>query len=108
MQRAANYRCRDRRAADCQVGLDGPDNFSAVSRKEKVLIMATKSKKPTTTNVILANRVELDLIEQLERVRDLLDEETSVSGYFQISTRHTLREAIDYLMQLREQRLNAS
>jgi hypothetical protein len=56
-------------------------------------------------STILEDRIQLDLIEQLERVRDLLDEEVSVSGYFQISTRNALREAINYLVQLREQRL---
>jgi hypothetical protein len=34
------------------------------------------------------------------------NEEVNVSGYFQISTRNALRAAIDYLMQLREERLN--
>ena len=56
-------------------------------------------------STILEDRIQLDLIEQLERVRDLLDEEASVSGYFQISTHSALRAAIDHLMQLREQRL---
>ena len=69
------------------------------------MIMATKSEKPTATNAILADRIQLDLIEQLERVRDLLDEEVSVSGYFQISTHNALRTTIDYLVRLREQRL---
>jgi hypothetical protein len=73
------------------------------------MIMATKSEKPTATNAILADRIQLDLIEQLERVRDLLDEEVSadkpVSGYFQISAHNALRTTIDYLVRLREQRL---
>ena len=56
-------------------------------------------------NTILEDRIQLDLIEQLERVRDLLDEEASVSGYFQNSTPNALREAIDYLVELREQRV---
>jgi hypothetical protein len=55
-------------------------------------------------STILEDRIRLDLIEQLERVRDLLDEEVSVSGYFQISTRNALRATIDYLVELREQR----
>jgi hypothetical protein len=57
-------------------------------------------------NTILEDRVQLDLIEQLERAHDLLDEvDGSVSAYFQISTHNALRAAIDYLVQLREQRL---
>jgi hypothetical protein len=56
-------------------------------------------------STILEDRIRLDLIEQLERVRNLLDEEASVSGYFQISTRNALREVIEHLIQLREQRL---
>jgi hypothetical protein len=48
-------------------------------------------------STILEDRIRLDLIEQLERVRDLLDEEVSASGYFQISTRNALRTVIDYL-----------
>jgi hypothetical protein len=57
-------------------------------------------------NMILKDRIQLDLIEQLERVRDLLDDEVSadrpVSAYFQISAHNALRAAIDYLLQLRE------
>jgi len=56
-------------------------------------------------STILEDRIQLDLIEQLERVRDLLDEEVSVSGYFQISAQNALRVTIEYLMQQREQRL---
>jgi hypothetical protein len=56
-------------------------------------------------STILEDRIQLDLIEQLERVRDLLDEEVNVSGYFQISTHNALREVIEHLIQLREQRL---
>ena len=59
-------------------------------------------------NTILEDRIQLDLIERLERVRDLLDEEVSadrpVSGYFQILAHNSLCAAIDYLVQLREGR----
>jgi hypothetical protein len=57
---------------------------------------------------VLEDRIRVDLIEQLERVRDLLDGEKDVSGYFQISAQNALREVIDFLVQLREQRLSAS
>jgi hypothetical protein len=54
---------------------------------------------------ILEARILLDQIERLERVHDLLAEESDVSGYFQILAHNVLREAIDYLLELREQRL---
>jgi hypothetical protein len=57
-------------------------------------------------NAILSDRILLDQIERLERVLELLAEEADVSGYFQISAHNVLREAIDYLLELREQRLN--
>ena len=56
-------------------------------------------------STILVDRIQLDLIERLEEVRDLLDEEMDVSGYFQISAQNALRVTIEYLMQQREQRL---
>jgi hypothetical protein len=56
-------------------------------------------------STILEDRIQLDLIERLEEVRDLLDEEMDVSGYFQISAQNALRVTIEYLMQQREQRL---
>jgi hypothetical protein len=68
------------------------------------MTMPTKSAKPTTTNAILADRIQVDLIERLERVLDLLDEELNVSGYFQTSAHNALREAIEHLVELREER----
>jgi hypothetical protein len=59
-------------------------------------------------NAILEDRILLDQIERLERVLDLLAEEENASGYLQISAHNALCEAIDYLVHLREQRLNAS
>jgi hypothetical protein len=79
--------------------------FNTTRRKEEVMIAPTKSKKPTITNAILADRILLDLIERLEEVRDLLDEEMDVPGYFQILAQNALRATIDYLTQLRERRL---
>jgi hypothetical protein len=57
---------------------------------------------------IIQDRIQRDLIEQLEQVLDLLDEEKDVSGYFQISAQNVLREAIEHLIQVREQRIRGA
>ena len=60
-------------------------------------------------NTILEDRIQLDLIERLERVRDILEEMSTsemVAGHFQVLADNALRAAIDYLVQLREERLN--
>jgi hypothetical protein len=56
-------------------------------------------------STILEDRIQLDLIERLERVRDLLDEEVNVSGYFQVVTHNALREAVEHLIEQREKRI---
>jgi|SRR6516162_1348178 len=67
-----------------------------------------KEKAMTTTNTILADRVQLDLIQRLEEVRDTLermDRDGAPVGSFQTLADNALREVIDYLVAQREVRV---
>jgi hypothetical protein len=68
--------------------------------------MSLDEGRPAST--ILEDRIQLDLIEQLERTRDTLEKmDTSdiPSAHFQILADNALRAAVEYLVQLREHRL---
>jgi len=61
----------------------------------------------TRTSPILADRVLLDLIERLEAVRDILEQNPSETAltHLQVLGDNALREAIDYFVELRAERL---
>jgi hypothetical protein len=59
-------------------------------------------------NAILEDRIQLDLIEQLEQARDTLETmgtDGTPAIHFQVLADNALRAAVEYLVQLREQRL---
>jgi hypothetical protein len=67
-------------------------------------------KKPISapTNTILEDRVQVDLIERLERVRDTLEtmgSDGTPHVHFQVLADNALRAAVDYLVAQREERI---
>jgi len=62
-----------------------------------------KPERSTSTNTILTNRIELDLIERLEGVRGVLETVDGGSRGLVLAD-DALRHVIDHLVQVREQR----